>query len=91
MPGRSNPLPTIASDSGGLSEGYHELPPRKRLNLRVVEVEGCGNKEPQPLVILCVMRPALPLRKRLRLRELKRRTSAFSNSVCDAACVAFAE
>ena len=73
MPGRSNPLPTIASDSGGLSEGYHELPPRKRLNLRVVEieVEGCGNEEPQPLVILCVMRPAVPLRRRLRLRGVE--------------------
>src|SRR6056297_1023688 len=93
MPGRSNPLPTIASDSGGLSEGYHELPPRKRLNLRVVEieVEGCGNEEPQPLVVLCVMRPAVPFRRRLRLREWKRRTSAFSSPVYDTARGAIAE
>jgi len=34
-----------------------------------VEVEGCGNREPQPLVIPCAMRLALPLRKRLRLRK----------------------
>ena len=56
-----------------------------------VEVEGCGNEEHQPLVAQCTILPAVPLRKRLRLRELKRRTSAFSSFVCDAACVSFAE
>ena len=36
-----------------------------------VEVEGCGNEEPQPLVVSCAIRPALPLRKRLRLRGVE--------------------
>ena len=36
-----------------------------------VEVEGSGNKEPQPLVTQCAMKTALPLRKRLRLRGLE--------------------
>ena len=30
-----------------------------------VEAEQSRNKEPQPLVILCAIQPALPLRKKL--------------------------
>ena len=56
-----------------------------------VEAEGCGNKEPQPLVVLSLSRGWLLYLRRLRFSELLQRTSAFSNPVFVANCVAFSE
>ena len=56
-----------------------------------VEAEESRNEEPQPLGALSLSRTWLPSRRRLRFSELLQRTSAFSNPVFVATCVAFSE
>ena len=55
-----------------------------------VEVEGYCNEEPQPLVTLCAIPNRLPLRNRLRLRDMETKNLSLSNLVCDANLAAFA-
>ena len=54
-----------------------------------VEAEESCYKEPQPIVILCVIRPALPHRKRLRLRDVETNSLSLQEYLNGSGCNCF--
>ena len=54
-----------------------------------VEVEESCYKEPQPLVTLCAIRPALPYQKRLRLWDVETKSLSLQEYLNGSACNCF--